>query len=340
MNYPKLNLHYGLHTIELYLGKLKYAEVQRVIDRLMDIGQIYLSQADPYNIDRSGESGYFVREGIRLRIYQSYNKSNGIAFIVNPGTLLSGEYQPVNLWIPSKAAVNKLLVHISACMDKLGLDQDHVRNLSLSQMDITENHWHDVSHDIPRDIRIFKKGYCPRNFEAVKNQSSGIKKRLFIIKSRKITIKAYDKIYELQQNGRCPESLKNQSILRWEVSMKREAFLKKLNLDRKDSLYKMLRTGYEQGQDILHDYFEKILPFSGDIVSYAEAKRRIQNGVSDKLLKEQMLFLLKKTSDSAGLSTAVHKLKKCYKNVDDRRVKRITQEFDKLGTAPITQPNG
>ena len=52
-----------------------------------------------------------------------------------------------------------------------------------------------------------------------------------------------------------------------------------------------------------------------------------------------MLYLLKKTSDSAGLSAAVHKLKDHYKDVDNRWVKKIYAEFDKLGISPITLPN-
>ena len=82
--------------------------------------------------------------------------------------------------------------------------------------------------------------------------------------------------------------------------MKREAFLKKLDLDRKDSLYEMLRAGYDQGEEIIAGYQEKMYPFTGEVVLYDKAKRLIQEKVEDELLQEQMLYLLKKTSDSAG----------------------------------------
>ena len=127
--------------------------------------------------------------------------------------------------------------------------------------------------------------------------------------------------------------------MRYEVSLKREAFLKKFNLDRKDSLYKMLHTGYEHIEVTIGDYIAKMFPFSGKIVRYEKAKKQIESKVPDSLLKEQMLYLLRKTSDSAGLSAAVHKIKNHYKNVDDRRVKKIYTEFDKLDISPITLPN-
>lgn len=81
-------------------------------------------------------------------------------------------------------------------------------------------------------------------------------------------------------------------------------------------------------------------PFAGEVVSYDKAKKAIQEKVKDNLLREQMLYLLKKTSDSAGMSTAVQKLKEHYKNVTDRRKKEILFAFDELGISPITKPKG
>ena len=60
-----INLYYGIHTIELYLGNLKYSEVQKVIERLVDSGKIQKIKSDPYNIDRHMKSTYFVGDGIR-----------------------------------------------------------------------------------------------------------------------------------------------------------------------------------------------------------------------------------------------------------------------------------
>ena len=120
--------------------------------------------------------------------------------------------------------------------------------------------------------------------------------------------------------------------------MKREAFLKKLGLDRKASLSDMLYAGYENGEEILRSYIHKIMPFSGRFVKYNEAKLLIENKITDQLLREQMLYLLKKTSDSTGVSAATQKLKNHYINVDDRRIKKIFSAFDGLGIPPITLP--
>ena len=351
MSIAKVSKTYGLHSIELFARNLKYTEVQKPIEFCMDHGKIYKMKSDPDNIDRMLKSTYFVNDGVRLRIYQSHDKSNGIGFIITPGTLLSGEYQPVRLWVPTEEAVNELLKDLDKILKSLGLDNVKSKDLSLSQMDITHNEWGDNGYTPTEVIRLLRKGIVPPNFKVYHNKNKFLDPYLYVIESKRkdykkseaqkrgrVVVKVYDKIHELKENDRCPKSLKDEQILRFEVSMKREAFLKKLGLERDASLYEMLRAGYDQGKDILADYQEKMYPFPTEIVSYEEAKKLIPKKIKNSLLQEQMLYLLEKTSDSAGVSAAVRKLKDHYSHVDDRRIKKIFEEFNKLGIAPITQP--
>jgi len=345
MGQLKVSKTYGIHTIELYAKNLKYTEVQKVIDRLVETGEIQKAKSDFYNIDRHFKSTYFVEDGIRMRIHQSHNKSNGIGFAINPSTVLSGKYQPVKLWEPTPEAVDELLERLSLVLKLLGLDSVYSTDLSLSQMDVTENIWGDEDLDPTVWVRQFRKGIVPQKFEAVVNEDTSLKPYLYIISSKRrtsrpgsVVVKAYDKIHELKVNKRCPKQLKNEKILRFEVSMKREAFLKKLNLDRKTSLSEMLQAGYDQGKEIIAGYKEEMYPFTGEVVPYKEAKSLIQKKVKKELLREKMLYLLKKTSDSTGVSAAVQKLKENYSGVDDRRIKKIFAEFDKLNISPVTKP--
>ena len=334
-----LSKRYGIHTVELYAKNLKYTEVQKVIDFLADHGNIYTIKSDLYNIDRHLMSTYLIDNGIRMQIFQSHNKSNGIGFIVNPSTLLSGKYQPVKLWKPTKKAVATLLKNFDERLKLIGLSSVQAKDLSLSQMDLTKNVWYDKDYDLTSVIRCFHKCFIPRQFKEISSKDKETKKHLFVMKHDTVTVKVYDKIHELMTNDRCPEPLKNKSVLRLEVSLKREAFLKKLDLDRDAALCEMLVAGYKNGENILDDYLDKMFPFSGKVVQYKKAKKKIESNVPDSLLREQMLYLLKKTSDSAGLSTAVRKLKDHYRNVGDRRIKKIFSEFDRLDIAPITLPN-
>ena len=60
MRKVKLSRDYGIHTIELYAKNLKYMEVQKIIEFLVDHGKFYTQKSDPYNIDRHLKSSILL----------------------------------------------------------------------------------------------------------------------------------------------------------------------------------------------------------------------------------------------------------------------------------------
>ena len=56
-------IHMGIHTIELYTGNLKYHQIQKVIDQLVDQKSIQQIFSDSYSIDRYLNSTYLVDQG-------------------------------------------------------------------------------------------------------------------------------------------------------------------------------------------------------------------------------------------------------------------------------------
>lgn len=143
-------------------------------------------------------------------------------------------------------------------------------------------------------------------------------------------------IYKLAQNNLHLKKYRDKKILRLEVSMKREAFLKKLDLKRKDDLYTMLKAGYDNVYTTISDFLDKLFPARGIHLPYPEAEKRIQKCKLDSDIKEQMLFLLKKTSRGAGLDTAAQKWKQTYSIVDIRKFHSLIKQFDKLYVNPVT----
>ena len=325
----------GIHTTGLYAKNLKYQEVQRAIDRQMERGKLQVKKRDLYNINRKLKDTYFLNDGITLLIYQSHDKSNGISFVVNPSTLLKGKYQPTELWEPTPKSCQKLLLGLDSCMDELGFDCN-AGDLSLSQMDLTMNLWLDDDADMDEIIRIFQKCKFPRHFKRVHLKEKEPDRHYFGIQTKDVLVKAYDKVFELKYKDRCPAKLADKNLLRIEVSLKREAFLEKLSLKRSDSLYDMLDTGHQYVQYIVEGYLYKMFHCSGEFVPYKQAKKVIEENIAGQRLQEQMLYLLKETSRSAGLDTAVRMLEDKYKNVDHRKLKQIYSAFDELGVNVIT----
>ena len=332
-------VHLGIHTIELYAGKLKYHQIQKTIDHLVDQRSIQQIYSDSYSIDRHLKSTYLVDQGVRMRLHQSHNKSNGISFAVNPSTLLAGSYQPLVLYHPTRKNVAELQERIRDFMSEIHLS-DHGESildpakLSLSRMDLTVDLWFSRDTNLSSLIRIFRKSMLPRNYK--RREIEGKQDYFFEISTKELSFKVYDKVYELAQNDRCPKKYRKEKILRLEVSMRREAFLEKLGLKRKDDLYTMLKAGYDKVCAAMREFLDKLFPADGMHLSYPEAERKIQQSKLDSDTKEQMLFLLKKTSRGAGLDTAAQKWKKAYSIVDARKFRSLMKQFDELQVNPVT----
>ena len=337
MKLKQVNL--GIHTIELYAGKLKYHQAQKTIDHLVEQKSIQQIFSDSYSIDRHLKSTYLVDQGIRMRLHQSHDKSNGISFAVNPSTLLARAYEPLTLYEPTKENVRELQEYFSDVFEEIHLS-DHGKDilnpedLSLSRMDLTADIRFSEDTDLSSLIRLFRKSMRPRHYK--RRELEGKENYFFEFATKEISFKVYDKVYELKENDRCPQKYKKRKILRIEVSMKREAFLDKLDLKRKDDLYTMLKAGYDSIGTVINHFLDKLFPARAAHLPYHEAERVIQKSKLDLSTKEQMLFLLEKTSRGAGLDTAAQKWKQTYHIVDSRKFHSLMKQFDRFNINPIT----
>ena len=91
----------GVHTIELYACNLKYEQVQKVMDWLVEEKQLQIVRRDPFNIDRHAKSDFLIASGVRIRIDQSHNKSNGIGSDYQ-SQLPAGRRLPTHPAVPSQ----------------------------------------------------------------------------------------------------------------------------------------------------------------------------------------------------------------------------------------------
>lgn len=64
----------------------------------------------------------------------------------------------------------------------------------------------------------------------------------------------------------------------------------------------------------------------------------IESAKMKKKMRERMLYLLRKTSDSDHLDNAIKKLKKKY-DLNNNQVNRILKRFEKLEISPIILKN-
>ena len=206
-------------------------------------------------------------------------------------------------------------------------------------MDLTMNLWLSDDADLPELIRLFKKAKLPKHFKSHSLNDPDIDQHIFAMKCGNVVFKVYDKIYELQKNHRCPDELAGKKLLRIEVSLKREAFVKKLGLNRADDLHTMLKAGYDAMDEILLDYLLKLFPCTGRHLPFDEAIRCIQRSGLKGKQKEQLCFLVRKISEGAGWNTALDKLRKEHSIRDKRTIQALYRAFDSLDLNPIPLRN-
>lgn len=347
-------VEYGIHTIELSDNTLKYHEVQKIVEHISSITPLQFTEKDKLNINRIIECKHYADKGVRIKLRQTHNKSNSIAFIITPHTVFIDKYDPVALYTPKKDSWKTIRSSINSIIKEIRFN-GRFNRLSLSRIDLTADIFFDDAEDLQAWIRIFYKSIRIPKYQLnqFRKKSRTVKdsteanRHSFCIrtsankKSPDIMFKVYDKVYELcsnPENMRCSKSLRSQKILRLELSLRRAAFLRKLHLTRKDKHLTMLEEGCNCTVQLLQNYLYKLTPCTGEHVQYDKAVNIIQSSKLNDALKAQMLNLLKKTSRSDHLTTATQKLIEKY-DLKGSRIKKIYAAFNDLGISPITIPN-
>lgn len=326
---------YGIHTIELSVVKLKYSQVQKVIDNLAATGNIRILSRDADNLRRSMFSNTFQAIGISaIRTYQSANASNGISIQLNPASVVSGHIEPITLYRPTKSGCDTIITTLRALFKEIELETlfDSVVNterLTLSQADITANLWFDEGTDLDILIYLLKHANAPNGLKRNKHNPG------FVLNSGITTFKCYDKGRELSDRGHLPSELAESRILRLELSLKRDRLVKGLGVDRNADLHTALSTVYRHGKEMVTEYLGGLFPAGGDHLRYDEAKRMIERMVNREPMRGRMLYMLKKTATTDGLDKAIKAMEKELAPV---QIQRMFQKFDELGVNPVTLP--
>ena len=86
-------------------------------------------------------------------------------------------------------------------------------------------------------------------------------------------------------------------------------------------------------------FLAKLFPVASPYLPYPQAEERIFKSKLDADTKEQMHFLLQKTSRCTGLGTAAQKWKQTYNDVNARKFHSMIRKFYKLHINPIPFPS-
>ena len=333
----------GIHTFSLF-HKLSYSDVQNLIELLQEQGHCRKIKDDVYSGNRAYFSDYFSQYGVLIYLYQHLNGRSGISLRVTPCTALEGQYAATSLYQPTKKNYRKLTDILDRMLDELELDFTS-EDMTISRADPCANLQLDESDLVAEYLRIFRKARVIRHYKVVTYQKSAksvknakeANQHSYRQQSRRASFTAYDKRYVLQQLDRCPNDLTDKGILRIEAELQREALLKRIKAKKGWSNEKILKESAKRSAQILSKYLCQLLG-AGDYMRYQDAVALIESAKMKKKMRERMIYLLRKTSDSNNLDRALAKLQKKY-NLKESQANRVLKKFQRLGISPITLQN-
>ncbi len=358
----------GIHTLSFF-AKLKYADIQEVIDEMWEHGNTFEVYKGHHGRSRIICNTEFSKSGMITYANQFKGPGkSGVIIRVNPCVVLSKRYQPTKVYKPTEKSLRKLSNQVNEYLESFDytyastppeffdplLDVDQ---MSLNRIDPCANILCDNEEEMKQVKRLFTKAaiiphYWRDSFsqysKMVKNpaeankhsyrQSCGSNKSKKKSRKNRASITVYDKKYQLQQIDRCPIDLMDKHMLRIEAELTRSAFLHIVKETDKNNPLALIKAVYDKTPRILSKYIKRMFLVEGVFVTYNEATERIKTANFKADTKEKMLYLVRKASDSDNLTNALNKIQTKF-CLSDQGIARLLKKFEKLGINPITLPN-
>ena len=347
----KMKTSTGIHTFSLTLPRLGYQKVQEIVDSAYDNHYQVSSKSDQYNLDHVYKFDEFAEQGIRIEAFQYASHPGFVRLMLTPGSLLHGEYRPMDLFDASKEDWKKIQ---AAFNSQVNLDGFPISwdKFSLSRIDVTWDFYLDNDEEVIAWIHTIKKSMRSPKYRKIEFTKKTAKdpteanrhsceyctatKRRDKKNGREYgkqpatAFKAYDKRFEVAD-----ENILDKPVLRLELSLSRQSLLSRLKKKKTSRIRKILKGAAKGAEDIIFRFLKSSMYIDGNIFLYEDALKMILNEprLKDKR-RAQMLELLRKCSDSDNLFSALKKM-----NLKRGQQDALLKSFKKINLSPITLPN-
>ncbi len=222
----------GIHTVELYLQGVSYAAAQKIISDLYKKKMIYPKKKNVL----TGNNTYVVQglfpDGIIMHLEQRYANPGGVRFIINPHTLVSGQYVPEALYCPEKESC--VLSDTIQMIQHEFEEGDHQvwkadwKKLTLSRVDLTWNLHLSDQMDLTEVIRLCKHGQRKKSAKVTHFQDLNQEHHSFRMVRSDTTLTVYDKDFQIAQKKH--KKNEDTQILRVELALKSKAYRRALKM--------------------------------------------------------------------------------------------------------------
>lgn len=342
--------YYGIHTFAIHVPWKSYADVQNVIDTLVESKKIQIDSKYGNRVRRTFKSEKFWEEGIRIEGQQDHGFNNGLRLIVNPSVILAQAYDPFALARLDADDAETVREVVEELLHQLNKKQPK-SPCTISRIDFTCDILCDRQQELDVYLQLFHRcnvndKYKIWTFQGENTKETNAHSCALLYKEGKrkskqrTLVKLYDKAWEAEQRGHKSEEPYR---LRLEYTMPRKELLKKMPINPsqkgdadwlESNFDKILTSASDHSWGVIEHLLAKQFPCTGKHRLHKKAQERIEK-LAPKKYKSQMLRLLKNGSDCKNLGTALAKMKLTYKQ---RHV--LLAQFDAIDTHPICLPKG
>ena len=286
----------------------------------------------------------FINRGVKLSVFRKEGGPWGLFVIVHP-MLVLGKLDRSMLYLPQRKKEYKEIVKAVDTLLKTVHVPCSIDDMKLSRIDVTANLIFQDKAVVEQYLHILKKGcLLPHyRFEYFKENEQKAKDcKLANQHSYKQSCKSaaffvYDKTAQLEMIDKFPKTLHGKHILRLEAQLRRKVMKKWVSNGEIGSNWNLLEELGHNTAKILRWYLKRTQPVQAPCVRYEDAAAKVST-VKNTKTQERMLYLLRKTSDSRDLTSALEKLKEHF-NLKKGQVSHVLKKFDKLDISPVTFPN-
>ncbi len=321
-----MKIENGIHTFSLTV-QCTYSGIQNIIAA----NRAVPDKVGAYSLSRSYRILTYKPIGVEILLHQSLTHRSWIKLIVNPSSLLAGEYCPTELFTCKKSHIKQVRKKLRWILDKLGIN-DRLKEFKLNRVDLTRNLYCCSHAEVMTKLNIFKKSRVIPRYKVIKfkdywsdgNSIHGANHHSWTIASSQNAFSAYDKTYELRKRHgvEIPDE-----ILRLELRLERKRIRQ---LTKSKTWEEQLVELYEQHDRQFSRFLHRLYQDFNRMLTLPELLEAIEASGFRSKTKKRMARLTKKMGDCESLTAARKKMK-----LKEKDFIQLLEKFRKLGISPI-----
>ena len=334
----------GVHTFELNLRLSGFDEYRERADQLYQEENDILSETGK-GVWKSDGTIYDYRTcGIRLHLEKA--DFVWLKLVISPRNLI-GDRNPFGVTEITLQTAQQLTKKIQAFLDERKFPYQ-VKQFQLSRIDLCTNLLFEDESIPTTIIRLLNRTPPKGEYQRVSFSSAQTEHGMeayeknvhsYMIALQQESIKVYDKVYEIQKNGRLSNAQIDGGLMRIEITLNREAISKWM---RKNAVSGVDGVGLATlfsaaAQQIICQKLKKALPY-GIYLQKGEVKRRLQSAGFSGRICADMWEIAKMYHLCKNPKSARDRILKFVVGVyrhPKRQYRELMDRFEKIGVQPV-----